>query len=70
MNEEDEEEYGEEIEEDQISELPKKISKVPNKKAQPPMKKLFLDGKLSDATPSTADQDDPFRREQSRAPRS
>ena len=68
--EEDEEEYGEEIEEDQISELPKKISKVPNKKAQPPMKKLFLDGKLSDATPSTADQDDPFRREQSRAPRS
>ena len=38
------------------------------------MKKLFLDGKppnkLSDATPSTADQDDPFRREQSRAPRS
>ena len=40
------------------SELPSKIKgKVvgPSKRAPPPVKKLYLDGKLSDATPSTAD---------------
>jgi hypothetical protein len=54
---------------DENSVLPSKKIKVPNKKAPPPIKKLFLDGKVTDATPSTADQEDPFKRENSRAPR-
>lgn len=45
---------------DEESDLPvKSRPKVPTKKVPPPIKKLFLDGqlpgKLSDATPSTAD---------------
>jgi hypothetical protein len=36
----------------------------------PPFKKMFLDNKVNDPTPSTADQEDPFKRDNSRAPRS
>jgi hypothetical protein len=31
---------------------------------------MFLDNKVNDPTPSTADQEDPFKRDNSRAPRS
>jgi len=59
------------VADDELSEFnPKKRRpKVPPKKVAPPIKKMFLDNKVTDPTASTADQEDPFKRENSRAPR-
>ena len=47
----------------------KRRPKIPPKKVNPPIKKIFMENQVNDATPSTADQDDPFKKENTRAPR-
>ena len=47
----------------------KRRPKVPPKKVNPPIKKIFLENNVNDPTPSTADQEDPFKKENTRAPR-